>query len=149
MTELAATTDPKHDHRWRKGQSGNPAGRPKGARNRATCVAEQLLDGEAEELMRRCIELAKQGDKVALRLCIERICPPRKERPVAFALPPLTTAADVPKAMAAIAAAVASGELSLTEAGEVTRLITGFATAIEVHDLEAWIRALEADRRPA
>lgn len=149
MVEFTATTDPKHPHRWRKGQSGNPAGRPKGARNHATRLAEQLLDGEAEELMRRCIELAKQGDKVALRLCIERICPPRKERPVAFALPPLATAADVPQAMAAVAAAVAGGELSLAEAGEVTRIIEGFATAIEVHDLEARIRALEADRRPA
>ncbi len=65
---------------FKPGQSGNPHGRPKGARNRATVVAEQLLDGEADTLTRKAIDLAKQGDTTALRLCIERILPPR-ERP--------------------------------------------------------------------
>jgi hypothetical protein len=64
------------------GQSGNPYGRPRGARNRATVVAERLLDGEADALTRKAIELAKEGDTTALRLCIERILPARKDRPV-------------------------------------------------------------------
>ncbi|GMG81635.1 hypothetical protein LNKW23_08480 [Paralimibaculum aggregatum] len=36
--------------RWKKGISGNPSGRPRGARNHATTAAAALLDGEAEAL---------------------------------------------------------------------------------------------------
>jgi hypothetical protein len=56
---------------FKPGQSGNPDGRPKGARNRATIAAERLLDGEADTLTRKAIQLAQQGDTTALRLCIE------------------------------------------------------------------------------
>ena len=61
---------------FKPGQSGNPLGRPKGARNRATIAAEALLDGEAEALTRKAIELALDGDTTALRLCLERLMPP-------------------------------------------------------------------------
>ncbi|WP_342148162.1 DUF5681 domain-containing protein [Methylorubrum sp. SB2] len=44
--------------RFEAGRSGNPNGRPKGARNKATIVVESLLEGEAEALTRRAIELA-------------------------------------------------------------------------------------------
>jgi hypothetical protein len=84
------------------GKSGNPAGRPKGSRNKTTLAVEALLDREAEDLTRKAIELAKGGDLVALRLCLDRICPPRKESPVSFVLPPLNTAADAKQASAAI-----------------------------------------------
>jgi hypothetical protein len=70
-------------------RSGNPAGRPRGARNRATIAAEALLEGEAEALTRKAIELAMAGDPTALRLCLERLVPPRKGRAVAFDLPAL------------------------------------------------------------
>jgi hypothetical protein len=67
---------------YKLGQSGNPYGRPRGARNRATVAAERLLHGEADALTRKAIELATDGDTTALRLCIERILPARKDRPV-------------------------------------------------------------------
>src|SRR5215475_9848913 len=67
--------------RFRPGVSGNPAGRPKGARNKSTLAAEALLDGEAEALTRKAVEMALGGDTVALRLCLERLVPPRKDRP--------------------------------------------------------------------
>ena len=79
---------------FRRGESGNPAGRPIGARHKATIVAEALLDGEAEGLTRKVLEMALAGDTVALRLCLERILPPRRERPVRFRLPALQTPAD-------------------------------------------------------
>src|SRR5262245_39750900 len=47
---------------FKPGQSGNPDARAKGARNRATVAAERLLDGEADTLTRKAIELAKDGD---------------------------------------------------------------------------------------
>ena len=72
-----------------KGQSGNPAGRPPGARNHATLAAEVLLEGEAEALTRRAIECALEGDVTALRLCLERVLPRRKSRALTFELPPL------------------------------------------------------------
>ena len=114
-----------------KGQSGNPAGKPKGARHRATLAAEALLDGEAEALTRKAIELALAGDPIALRLCLDRILPPRRERPTTFALPELRSAADGGAAMAAILAAVGAGNTCLAEASELAKLVDAFVRAAE------------------
>ena len=67
---------------------------------------EVLLNGEAEAITRRAIEMAMNGDTTAMRLVLERILPPRKDRPVNFALPKLEVAADAVKASAALAEAV-------------------------------------------
>jgi len=61
---------------FQKGQSGNPNGKPKGTRHRVTMAAETLMEGEAEAITRKAIELAKGGDGPALRLCMDRIYPP-------------------------------------------------------------------------
>src|SRR5215212_11725484 len=76
---------------------GNP-GRPKGSRNRATLAVETLLEGEVEALTRKAVEMALAGDTTALRLCMDRIMPARKDRAVAFALPKLETPSDAVKA---------------------------------------------------
>jgi len=84
-SDAAEKTAPKQRGRpFRQGTSGNPRGRPKGARNRATVTAEALLDGEAEAISRKLIEKALEGDTTALRLCLERILPPRRDRPIQF-----------------------------------------------------------------
>ena len=62
--------------KFKSGQSGNPSGRPKGALNKATLATQALLDGEAEALTRKVVELAKEGNLAALRLCLERLLPP-------------------------------------------------------------------------
>ena len=95
-----------------KGQSGNPAGRTPGCRNQASRIAETLLDGEAEALTRKAVTLALDGDTLALRLCLDRVIAPRRDRPVQFALPPIADVADVANAMAAITAAVAEGAIT-------------------------------------
>src|SRR5918993_3314619 len=87
--------------RGRPFTAGN-SGRPKGARNRATLAAEALLDGEADALTRKAVEMALAGDPTALRLCLDRLLPPRKDRPVSFALAELKTAADAVEATAAL-----------------------------------------------
>src|SRR5262245_56806224 len=88
---------------FRRGRSGNPSGRPIGARNKTTLAAEALPDNEAELLTRKLIEKAKEGDITALRLCFDRILPARRQRPVSFRLPVLRTAAEATQVMALIA----------------------------------------------
>ncbi len=132
---------------FKPGQSGNPDGRPKGARNRATLAAERLLDGEADALTRKAIDLAKQGDTTALRLCLERILPARKDRPVSFDMPRIETVADSIKAAAAIATAVAEGELTPMEAAELSKVVEGYTRAVETVDLAARLMRLEQAQR--
>jgi hypothetical protein len=117
------------------GESGNPLGRPQGARNQTTLALEALLDGEAEKITRKVIELALEGDLSALRLCLERVLPARRERHVSFDLPPLKTAADAAAAIAAITAAAAAGEITPGEAAELAKLVETFVRAIEMHEI--------------
>jgi uncharacterized protein DUF5681 len=130
--------------RGRPFKKGNP-GRPRGARHRATLAAEALLDGEAEALTRKAIEKAKEGDTVALRLCLDRILPPRKERPLRLALPTLASAADATGALAAVTAAVAAGEITPGEGADLNTVVAGFVKALETSELEARIAALEKE----
>lgn len=120
-TEIAAVK--QRGRPFVKGQSGNPRGKPKGVRNRATLAAEALLDGEAEALTRKAVEMALGGDVMALRLCLERLVPPRKERPLSFALPPVASVEDTAKAIDGVLAALAQGLVSLSEAKEAIDLI--------------------------
>ena len=126
------------------GVSGNPAGRPRGARNWTTVAVEEILDGEADALARKAIELALNGDTVALRLCLERIAPARKERPSPFTLPELKTAADAVTTSAALVQAVATGELTTGQAAELGKLVEAFVRAIEATDMEGRLAELEA-----
>jgi hypothetical protein len=139
----AALDDDAARRRGGRFQPGNP-GRPKGARHKATLAIEALLDGEAEALTRKAIELAKAGDLVALRLCLDRICPPRKDRPVSFAMPDMSTAADAKLAASALVKAVANGELTPGEASELGRLLDAFTRVLDAAEFEERISRLEA-----
>ncbi len=127
-----------------KGQSGNPAGRIPGVRNRATVLAEQLFDGACGALANKAVAMALEGDAAALRLCIGRIIGPRRHRPTSFALPPLRTAGDLAPAMTAIAEAVAEGVLSTGEAWELAQVVDTFIRAIEAGEFEVRLQRLEA-----
>jgi Family of unknown function (DUF5681) len=128
---------------FKPGQSGNPAGKPKGTRNAITLAMEALLDGESDALTRKAIELAKAGDLQALRLCLERILPPRKDRPVTFALPTITSAKDALSALSALLTAVSTGELTPSEAAEVGKLVDGYVKATEINELAERLERLE------
>ncbi len=128
---------------WRPGQSGNPKGRPKGARNKATMAMEALLDGEAEAIARKAIEKAKEGDMVAIRLCLERILPAVRSRPIEIDLPPVETAKDITTAHGAVIAAMARGEITPDDAGTIAGVLEARRRTIETVDLEARIIALE------
>jgi hypothetical protein len=140
---MADALIPARGRPFAKGQSGHPAGRPAGARNKKTLAAAVLLDGEAEALTRRAVELAFAGDPTAMRLCIERILPPCRERAVKFALPPIESAADIAAAMKAVTAALAAGVITPGEAERIAAVVDTFVRAIETSDFERRLKIVE------
>jgi len=147
MTKKPEITGNKQETKFKPGESGNPTGRPPGARNRATLAAEELLDGEAENLTRKAIELALAGDRQALRLCLDRILPPRRDRPVTIDLPPMANPSDAVKALAKILEDVASGNLTPTEAKELAGVVEALRKTLETEELERRIAILEGKRK--
>jgi hypothetical protein len=106
--------------KFQPGQSGNPAGRPPGSRNKKTLALEEAFDEHVEEILKEVVGRAKEGDKTAQRLCMDRMLAPRRERPVVIDLPAIETPADARKALAVVTAELSEGGLTITEA---TRLI--------------------------
>jgi hypothetical protein len=135
---------PREEGQFEQGRSGNPAGRPKGVRNRATAALEKVLDGDAGAILNKAVEMAKDGDPVAMRLCLDRLIPVRRDWPVTFALPPIATTDDLPKATGAIVAAVAAGELTPSEAAEISTTLDVHVRAIEATEPHRRMAALEA-----
>ncbi len=127
-----------------KGVSGNPKGKIKGTKNLVTRAAEAMLDGEADKLTRKAIEMALSGDSFALRLCLERIIPPRKDRPLNFPLPAIGSAADAALLMGSLLQAVADGKITPFEASEVTKLVDSYCHTLETAEYEGRLAALEA-----
>lgn len=132
---------------WKPGQSGNPKGRPPGSRNKTSEAALALLDGEAHKLTRKAIDMALAGDAKALRICLERITPPRRETPVRLTLPKIKTASDLPAAIGALLQAAAAGEITPGEAERLARLVGEAGRAIYMADVEERLERLE-ERRP-
>jgi Family of unknown function (DUF5681) len=132
--------------------SRNPAGRPKGCLNKTTIAIKTLLDGDAEAITQAAINAAEKGDVTAIRLCMDRIDPPRRDRYVSFRLPKIAGAADTLAALSAIAEAVANAELTLEESEKFVKLVEAFSRAIELSSFDERLAKLEeraADGRPA
>ena len=87
--------------------------------------------------------MALDGDGPALRLCLDRLCPPRKDRHVPYELPLIASAADAVKASAALVAAVAAGELTPAEAADFGKLIETVLRGIELTDVQDRLARLE------
>src|SRR5215212_6274380 len=109
MTDAARTAGEQRGRPFKRGQSGNPHGRPQGSRHKTTLAIDALLEGEAEALTRKAVEMALAGDTVAMRLCLDRLAPVRKDRPVPLALPKLDTVADLSTVQGEVVAALARG----------------------------------------
>jgi hypothetical protein len=144
MQEAINTVRKPRGRPFEKGNRANPNGRPLGSRNKASVAADALLDGEAEELTRKCIELAKGGDTTALRLCMERIAPVRKGRPITLSLPAVKTATDVLEAIGATVAAMSEGAITPDEASVIAGVLEAKRKAIETLELEKRLAAVEA-----
>jgi hypothetical protein len=143
MTDTPETAEPKQSGRFRPGMSGNPAGRPKGARHQALLALDAIGETAAKEVMEAVITNAKGGDMRAAEILLRRLWPERKGRPVTLVLPPLEKTSDLVAGLAVVAQAMAAGELSPDEAGAVAGVLEIQRRAIETSELEARIAALE------
>ncbi|UJX43273.1 DUF5681 domain-containing protein [Desulfovibrio sp. JY] len=146
MAESPLKKQPKQrgaGKRFEPGQSGNPAGKPKGCRSRATMAAQALIDGKAEEVVNKALELALSGDGPVLRAILDRLCPPRKDGPIKVTLPAIESAADIPTVTSALLEAVGKGKLTPAEAQAVAGLVEMHRRALETSELEERISKLE------
>ena len=125
---------------FEKGQGG----RPKGARNHATLIAESMIGKCAEPLALRALTLALEGDASMLRFCLERLVP-RRDRTVTFDLPPIRSALDVALGSAQVASLVADGQLTPQEGRDVSVLFETQRRAIETALLEKSRVGLDPD----
>ena len=142
--ESRLESDRRPDGKFAPGNRANPKGRIPGSRNKATLAAQAMLDGEVENLTRKAVELALEGDTTALRLCLERILPARKEAALApLDLPKVEGAADLPQLTAAILDSVAAGRITPGEGQALAALTNAHAKTLEIAELEQRITALE------
>jgi hypothetical protein len=115
---------------FQRGQSGNPAGRPRGSRNKASIRMQAMLEQRAKALVNKVVEMALAGNVAALRLCLDRLVPTRKNEPVICEMAPLEKAAD---AVAAIA----------DEAAKLAKVIGLYVNSLEARDFEDRLARLE------
>lgn len=128
---------------FKTGESGNPSGRPKGSLNKTTLALQALLDDEAESVTRKAIEMALGGDITAIRLVLERILPPRKDRPVNVDIRHLETAQDITQAVSGIFDAVTCGDITPLEAKALTSIVDDIRKSIETQELEQRLLSIE------
>jgi hypothetical protein len=153
MTEYDKKATPKSGP-WQKGRSGDPAGRRKGRRNKATLAMEALLEGSVEQLIAKAVGMALKGDVAAMRLCLERILPARKDRLICLDLPPIETGGHISGAVSAILTAISEGQLTPGE-GEMminilsvkTKILAGEDWERRVEKVEKTIAQFQADEQ--
>jgi len=124
--------------------SGNPAGKPKGTRNKIERPIVALMGQHAEAVAQRVIDEALQGDLQACRLVLERVSPAPKDRPINLPdLPSTHNVAGVSEAQQRILEAVADGVVTPSEGSTLSGILEARRKALETHELEQRILALE------
>lgn len=132
------------DGRFAPGHTGNPKGRAPGSRNKATQAALALMEGQLEQITQTLVDAALGGDLTAIRLILERLVPPCKEKALPpISLPPVPDAQSLPKLTAAILGAVADGRITPGEGQALAALASTHAKNLELAELEQRIAALE------
>ncbi len=124
-------------------------GRQRGARNKSTLWLDELGRETTENVIRTVVEEAEKGDMRAASIVLARTWPHRRGRPVTLDLPDVATAGGIVQAQAAVIAAMAQGELTPDEAASVASVLEGQRRAIEMHDHEQRLQALEAKKEEA
>ena len=127
------------------GKSGNPAGRPPGSRNQATLMAQALFDENGKAIVEKITELAlKKGNLTALKICLDRLLPTPKSRPVHFSLPEIKTAKDIVAAFGAVLKAVSDGHLTPDDANRISSILEAMRRAAESADTAERLVRIEA-----
>jgi Family of unknown function (DUF5681) len=146
-TKPAENADAKQRGRpFQRGVSGNPSGKPKGARHRTTIVAEKLMGEECDAIVQAVIEKAKAGDMVAAKIVLDRIVPIRKGAVVQLDLPEVKTSKGVAAALAALVHAMASGDVTPDEASTISSVLEIRRRAIETQEIDERLKKLEDAR---
>ena len=142
------TTEPKNRKtgRFAKGTSGNPAGRPPRSRNKATLLMEDLLEGEAERLTRKAIEIGLGGDINALRLCLDRLLTPSKDRTIQLNLHPIENVEQVSSAMSTVVEAISEGRITPSEGETLANILAVQHNVLATVDVERRLEQLEQAR---
>lgn len=129
--------------KYKKGCSGNPNGKPKGARNKSTLAAESLLEGSLDKICKKVEEEALNGNMQAAKMILERFLPPRKDRTIEIALPPINTFDGVLNAVGFIVNAVGKGEITPSEGELMARTVESYSKALEAYQFESRLKDLE------
>ena len=132
-------------------EKGNPPGpgRPPGCRNKSMLWLDALADEGTEEVVRAVAEKAGKGNLRAASIVLARTWPHRRGRPVMLDLPAVDTAGGLVQAQAAVIAAMACGELTPDEAAAVAGVLEIQRRALETHDHDRRLAALEGQASKA
>ncbi|MGA2717225.1 MAG: hypothetical protein ABSG41_29455 [Bryobacteraceae bacterium] len=127
-------------------------GRPKGSSNKVKSPEQELLDEYKLPLTRKCISLAGQGDRSAMRICMDRIFPPRRDACIRMSLPPIKTARDVDKAAERVTQAIGRGKIAPAEGAIMMEILKTRSEIIEsvhtVSRIEKLEKNMAADMQP-
>ena len=131
---------------FKKGESGNPKGKPKGARHKTTQLAYAMMEGGLEAILDQVVARAKAGDMLACRMIIDKIIPTQKDRTIAMELPAINNSAGVGLAQSEILQAVVDGSITPSEGERIASIVEARRRAIETVELEARIAELEVKK---
>ena len=138
-------SDTKPNGRWKAGQSGNPAGRKVGQRHRSTVILEKLMADDAKAIVATVLLAATAGDMTAARMILDRVVPAPKDRylTMSITLPDTNSPEGINAAQGVIVAAVAAGDLLLSEGAALSALVEAQRRSVETNELASRIAALE------
>jgi hypothetical protein len=117
-------------------------GRKPGSKNRTSTLAA-ALEGDAEELLRTAVAIAKSGDVMMLKFLLGRILP--KERVVHVELPATDGDFDAVDAMGRILVAAVSGQIPPGEASALANVVAAYAHTVGNAELDDRLESIEHD----